>query len=133
MGDIEFASAETYPFADQIFRLVRGGYISAVSVGFKPVDWDFAKEPSRMGGIDFKRQELLEISVTPIPANQNALIEARAKGLWPTARAHRESRASRMRRAAALINDVGMTLLRTAESDGEIDQALRMLRDAGRL
>jgi hypothetical protein len=29
-------------------------------------------------GIDFKRQELLEFSVVPVPANANALIEARS-------------------------------------------------------
>jgi hypothetical protein len=31
-------------------------------------------------GIDFKRQELLEFSIVPVPANANALIEARAYG-----------------------------------------------------
>jgi hypothetical protein len=31
MGDIEFASADVYPFADQIFRLVREKFITAVS------------------------------------------------------------------------------------------------------
>jgi HK97 family phage prohead protease len=73
MGDIEFASAETYPFADQIYRLVVDGFVKAVSVGFLPIEWQWADDDkSRPGGINFERQELLEISVLPIPANANA-------------------------------------------------------------
>lgn len=81
MGDIEFAPAETYAFADTIYRLSRDGYVSAVSVGFKPIDFKWANEDDREWGIDFQRQELLEISVVPVPANANALIDARAKGI----------------------------------------------------
>jgi HK97 family phage prohead protease len=80
-GDIEFAPAEDYPFAETIYRLVKGGFINAVSVGFMPVEYSFAKDKERPFGIDFERQELLEISVVPVPANANALIEARAKGI----------------------------------------------------
>ena len=36
MGDITFATAEEYAFADTIYRLTKGGYINAVSVGFMP-------------------------------------------------------------------------------------------------
>jgi HK97 family phage prohead protease len=79
MGDIQFASAEVYPFADTVYRLVREGFIKSVSVGFMPILWDWADGADRRGGIDFEKQELLEISVVPIPANTNALIEARAK------------------------------------------------------
>jgi HK97 family phage prohead protease len=81
MGDIEFMEADLYPFADLIYRMVQGKYISAVSVGFMPLDYDFADDSARQRGIDFKRQELLEISVCPVPANANALIDARAKGI----------------------------------------------------
>jgi HK97 family phage prohead protease len=79
MGNIQFASAETYPFADTIYRLVQEKFINAVSVGFMPILWDWADGADRRGGIDFEKQELLEISVVPIPANVNALIEARTK------------------------------------------------------
>ncbi len=82
MGDIEFAPAATYAFAETIFRLVEGKYIRAVSVGFIPHEYSFVEnDPDRGFGIDFKRQELLEISLCPIPANPNALGEARAKGI----------------------------------------------------
>jgi HK97 family phage prohead protease len=75
IGDVEFASPETYEFADQIYRLITAGYIKAGSVGFIPIDYKFSD--SRHGGIDFKSQELLEFSIVPVPANANALIEAR--------------------------------------------------------
>jgi len=55
MGDIEFASAETYEFADTIYRLVSGGFIRAVSVGFRPLEYSFAEDDDRPWGIDFKR------------------------------------------------------------------------------
>jgi HK97 family phage prohead protease len=84
MGDIEFAGPETYEFADTIYRLVTDGFIRACSVGFMPLEWQWAEEKSRPGGIDFERCELLEISVVPVPANANALVEARAKSLGYT-------------------------------------------------
>lgn len=81
MGDIEFAPPEVYEFADTIYRLVRGGYLKAVSVGFMPKKWSFSNEPTRSLGIDFEEQSLLEISVCPVPCNPNALGEARSAGL----------------------------------------------------
>jgi HK97 family phage prohead protease len=82
MGDVAFADAATYPFADTIFRLLKNGFLTAGSVGFLPLEYDWADdEDSRPYGLDFKRQELLEFSIVPVPANSNALIAAQAKGL----------------------------------------------------
>ena len=81
MGDIEFAPPEIYEFADTIFKLVAGGYLNAVSVGFQPKDYDWADDEDREWGLDFKAQDLLEISVVPVPALPSALIDARAKGI----------------------------------------------------
>lgn len=81
MGDIEFMSAEISPFADSIYRMVQGGFIKAVSVGFIPLEYAYVNDKDRPWGIDFKRQELLEISVCPVPCNPNALQEARSKGI----------------------------------------------------
>lgn len=81
-GDITFAPPETYLFADTIYRLVLGKFIRAVSVGFMPTKYSFAdNDPARGHGIDFLEQTLLEISVCPVPANPNALAEARRKGI----------------------------------------------------
>lgn len=86
MGDIEFIGPETYAFSDTIYRMVRGKFLNAVSVGFIPLEYSFVEnDPDRGWGIDFKRQQLLEISICPVPANPNALAEtyaeARAKGI----------------------------------------------------
>ncbi len=81
MGDIEFPGADINPFADMIYRMYKGGFLSAVSVGFMPLEWNFVNEAERRGGIDFKRQSLMEISCVPVPALPTALIEARAAGI----------------------------------------------------
>jgi HK97 family phage prohead protease len=81
MGDIAFADAETYEFADTIYRLVKGKFMNAVSVGFKPVKWAFTNDKDRPYGIDFIKSLLLEISVCPVPCNPNALGEARSLGI----------------------------------------------------
>jgi len=115
LGDIEFAPAETYAFADTIYRLVLGKFLRAVSVGFLPTRYAFVEnDPERGFGIDFLEQSLLEISVCPVPANPNALQEARRKGIdtrplveWAERTLDGEGRASlplgeleRLRRAA---------------------------------
>jgi HK97 family phage prohead protease len=73
-AQVEFA---TTPQAEEIYQLVRGGFINATSVGFRPIDWEFNDERE---GIDFLRQELTEFSVVPVPANAEALISASASG-----------------------------------------------------
>ena len=80
-GDIEFATADDYPFADTIYRLVKNKFLKAVSVGFLPLDYEFAKDASRPYGLNFLRQKLLEISVCCVPCNPNALSEARSIGI----------------------------------------------------
>jgi HK97 family phage prohead protease len=81
IGDVEFASAEVYPFAATICRMVKTGYINAGSVGFLPIEYSLADDWDRPLGIDFHRQELLEFSIVPLPANKNALALAGAKGV----------------------------------------------------
>ena len=81
MGDIEFMSAELSPFADSIYRMSKAGFIRAVSVGFLPLKWAFTNDNDRPFGIDFMKQELLEISVCPVPCNPNALSEAKSLGI----------------------------------------------------
>ncbi|HLY58248.1 MAG TPA: HK97 family phage prohead protease [Stellaceae bacterium] len=80
-GTVTFADAETYPFADTIFRLVKGLFLNAVSVAWLPIEWKYSTDRSRQGGIDFLKQELLEISVVPIPAAPDAIATARAAGI----------------------------------------------------
>lgn len=81
VGKLTFASPEVYEFSDLIFRLVKGGFLNAISVGFKPLEWSFTNDKDRPYGIDFKKMLLLEASVVPVPANPRALIEARSNGI----------------------------------------------------
>jgi HK97 family phage prohead protease len=61
---IQFASEEANPKAQQIKKLVDEGILNTTSVGF------IQKE--RNGNI-ITRAELLEVSIVPVPANQDAL------------------------------------------------------------
>lgn len=75
VAEAEFA---THPFAETVFQLLKGGFLRAVSVGFKALKYVVNEQ---RGGIDFERQELLEFSVCPVPANPMALVSASASGI----------------------------------------------------
>tara|TARA_R110000803_G_scaffold210841_1_gene284304 strand:+ start:22139 stop:23710 length:1572 start_codon:yes stop_codon:yes gene_type:complete len=78
----EFATRELNEFADSVFKLYLGGFIKSVSVGFRPTEYKFVDDDdTRPYGIDFLKQELLEFSAVPIPANADALIDAKARGI----------------------------------------------------
>jgi len=81
VGTVEYADADTYPFADTIFRLTKGGFLNATSVSWLPLEWKASSDRKRPGGMDFTRQELLEISSVPVPALPTALVTARAAGI----------------------------------------------------
>jgi len=68
-------------FAEGVYQLYKGGFMSASSVGFLPKKWNFTEDKDRKFGIDFEEQELLEFSLVPVPANAEALIEARSMGI----------------------------------------------------
>jgi Caudovirus prohead serine protease len=70
-SNVKFAGTT---FARAVAAQIAGGFLHATSVGFRPLDFDFAKSASRKGGIDFKKQELLEVSIVPIPANSSCLL-----------------------------------------------------------
>lgn len=72
VADYEFAPAEGNPMAAQLKILVDEGFVNAVSVGFIPKE--------RNGNV-ITKAELLEISFVPVPANQEALVTARSKGV----------------------------------------------------
>jgi len=74
--------------ADDVYSALKGGFLSAVSVGFLPTvkpnyiwapdDPNHEKWPT---GYEFVGQELLELSVVPVPANPQALALARSLAL----------------------------------------------------
>jgi len=73
-ADFEFAPEEVNPFAAQVGRMVEAGFLKAVSVGFRPLEY----KPLKSGGLDFTKSELLEISVVSVPANASALAFAKS-------------------------------------------------------
>lgn len=87
-ASVEFIPADTPEggqFAESVYRLARGGFIAATSVGFRPLKWDYTRDQERgaddwFPGIDFEEQELVELSVVTVPANPEALIEAPGPG-----------------------------------------------------
>lgn len=64
-----------FAFANAVFMLLVNGYLNAKSVGFRPLAWRYR---DHSWGVDFLEQELLEDSVVPVPANPEALVEARS-------------------------------------------------------
>jgi HK97 family phage prohead protease len=62
---------EEYDFAATLYKLIKGGYINAVSIGGRVLEWSE----------DYKsiiRMEMVEFSVVAIPANPEAMITARS-------------------------------------------------------
>lgn len=71
---IKFATAEEYEFADTIYKLYKGGYLRAFSVGLIPLKWND-------NWTVVLESELLELSCVTIPANQDALVLAFNEGV----------------------------------------------------
>ena len=61
---------------DAIYNMAKAGILNAVSVGFRGMDY----EPTATGR-NYKKQELMEISIVPIPANPDAVAVLRGAGV----------------------------------------------------
>lgn len=75
--------------AKTVKALVDDGVLRATSVGFMPKKMNLIVDPEsqQMLGREFVEQELLEISIVPIPANPNAVRLALSKGLMTETKA----------------------------------------------
>jgi len=90
--EVEFAPEDANPFAEQIRKLVDGGFLNAVSVGFqslksKPIEESeeelekrLEENPDLRPGLKFEKKELWELSICPVPANPQALRKAISNG-----------------------------------------------------
>lgn len=81
----QFTSRDENPFGFMTYNLLLKNYLNASSVGFRPLNWDEDKDAtdedrarSMWGPVVFLVQELLESSIVTVPANPEALIEARS-------------------------------------------------------
>jgi len=69
------------PFAREVLRLYREGFLAGWSVGFLPREWEALQdEEGRFAGYHVTRWELLELSAVPVPANPEALTRELAGG-----------------------------------------------------
>ena len=64
---------------DAIYNMAKAGILNTVSVGFRGIDYE-----ATATGRAYKRQELMEISIVPVPANPNAVAILRASGASDT-------------------------------------------------
>lgn len=94
---IEFAPEELNPKAEQVFRMLQAGFLKAVSVGFLPKTgrWEMRSGVEVFVWADCV---LKEISVTPVPANPEAL--AKMKALVPRANTDVSHAVERLREMA---------------------------------
>lgn len=81
LGEITFEPAALNPKAEKVFQKLLAGTLRGCSVGFRPLErgrWGEGDEAA--GGkretYYYGRRELLEISVTPLPANHNAKVRS---------------------------------------------------------
>jgi HK97 family phage prohead protease len=65
-------------FAAEIFRKIKDGFLNTVSVGFLPIEWEELDPDNWFGGIKYSKQQLLELSFVPVPANPQALVGLRS-------------------------------------------------------
>ena len=76
LAKVTFPDREIYPLADTVYELYKGGFMSAWSIGFMPLE----VQDIDGGGRQFNKWELLEYSAVLVPDNPEALTLLRSKG-----------------------------------------------------
>lgn len=81
----QFTPADLSDFGHMIYRMYQEGFMNAVSIGFLPTmmkwadeDEENAEEDQPDYGLIFHESDLLEYSAVPVPANPEALIQAKS-------------------------------------------------------
>lgn len=80
LATLRFVGADVNPKAEQVWQLIQEGVLRAVSVGFIPHTYRWEKRADREVLV-LTDNELVEISVVPVPANPDALARMRARAL----------------------------------------------------
>lgn len=62
-------------FSMKVYNAVKNGFLSAFSIGFIPTDGTYDE---KINGYRWTKSEMLEYSVVPVPANAEALVQAKA-------------------------------------------------------
>ena len=131
-AEVEFASHQR---AKDVETLVRQGFLNTTSVGFMPLEAGPRKDVDHPWALEFTKQELLEFSFVPIPANPQAQVESRAArdalikslnpgtGVRPTTPAPPVSKEKSMNLKALLAAALAASLL-TKEQADEIEKSV---------
>lgn len=78
----QFMTKDLSSFGHSVGQMYAKGFLNAISVGFRSQEAKWAvDEENRPWGIDYFKQELLEYSCVPVPANPEALIDAKTAGI----------------------------------------------------
>ena len=83
IADCLFRPEGDSQLSDDVWRAVEGGFLRAASVGFTPTGPvnQLVDGAGNVTGYEFTSQELLELSVVPVPANPQALAVAKSLGI----------------------------------------------------
>lgn len=112
MFNIKFADTQ---MGKDCFDLFKGGFLNAFSVGFIPKEYDTT------GQYTYKTQELLELSVVPVPANPEALLGNKEMS------AKMKSLETMLKEKGEVIEKQGRTL--SAKNETRVREAHKQLND----
>lgn len=86
--DIDFtAAAKIDDFAAKVAAFVNAGILKAVSVGFQALEYEPRYVNNEFVGFNFTKQILKEISIVPVPANDEALALSKSLNIGESDRA----------------------------------------------
>lgn len=106
-----------------LFERVRDGVIRHVSAGYTVLQWAETKNPDGMRVKTATRWRLLEISLVPVPADRNAIIQR--SGAMPFDIETRAALIETLRDACNLPDEWGDDLGEEAVTDDEVREAAR--------
>jgi HK97 family phage prohead protease len=75
---VQFPPLGTSDDADEAYRLIRAGVVSAVSIGFLPKEWSYLDDKAPWNGVRYRSCELIEFSFVSVPANPDAIVIERS-------------------------------------------------------
>lgn len=117
---LKLAARGTSARIDELIGLVEQGILRAVSVGFRPLEWEPLDEKKPYGGQRYKKSELLECSLVSVPANPAALQLAKSLNISEEtlSLAFGEHAEMRRRDVTATGEHADLTTVRGTKPDG---------------